>query len=87
MLHIISSQEVINKEKDIVKSILSSYTLPWSYCGLSEIAIYQSDFQNAEVYLKKAKSFSGYEFESLLGWRLKKCEDDIKMNAKNFVQK
>ena len=54
------------------------YALPFAFCGLAEIAIVEKDCAKATAYLKKAKGYSGFEFETLLGWRLRKSEDDIR---------
>lgn len=59
------------------------YALPFAYCGLTEVAIVEKDIKAATAYLKKSKAFSNYEFETLLSWRLRKCEDDIRfLNGK-----
>ena len=58
------------------------YALPFSYCGLLEIAIEQQDVVAGSGYVKKAKGFSGYEFETMLLWRLRKCEDDLRVLAR-----
>jgi len=74
--------EVINQEKDVARTGRAMYALPFSYCGLLEIAIEQQDVVAGSGYVKKAKGFSGYEFETMLLWRLRKCEDDLRVLAR-----
>ena len=66
------------------------YALPFSYCGLTEIAIVEKDASAAQSYLKKVKGISSsYEFETFLQWRVRKCEDDIRsmkqLNLTSFI--
>lgn len=71
----------MSKEKEIVKSATASYVVPFSLTGLCEIAIIEKDAASADNLYKKAKSFSNYEFESMLNWRMRKCEEDIRALA------
>jgi len=73
---------VINQEKDVARTGRAMYALPFSYCGLLEIAIEQKDIVAGSTCAKKAKGFSGYEFETMLHWRLRKCEDDLRILAR-----
>jgi len=71
--------EVVNASKDVLKAGVNMYALPFSYCGLTEIAIVEKDASAAQSYLKKVKGISSsYEFETFLQWRVRKCEDDIR---------
>ena len=75
-------QAVLDREKECLARLDNDlYALPFIYCGLVEIAIAEKDGSAALGYLKKAKSFSGYEFESTLNWRIRKAEDDVRSLA------
>jgi len=66
---------VVKLEKKIKEE---TFTVPWSLTGLAEIAIGEGEVEAAEQYLKQAKSYSNYDFESVLAWRIRKNEDDCR---------
>jgi len=74
--------EVIKEEKQVQKSGRNVYALPFSCCGLTEIAIVENDLTTGITMLKKTKKYSNYEFETFLTWRIRKCEDDL-LHLKN----
>ena len=54
------------------------YALPFAYVGMAEIGVAEKNAKAGTAYIKKAKTYSNYEFEAFLSWRVRKCEDDIK---------
>jgi hypothetical protein len=68
-------QSAISYEKRVTDE---THAIPWSYCGLAEIAVLERQLDVAEQHIRKARTYKSYDFESFLGWRLRKAEDDIK---------
>lgn len=72
---------VVTKTKTIKEQKKEIFVLPWSFTGLAEIHIIEEDLEKAEAALKRAKSYSAFDFESFLTWRLRKAEDDARKLA------
>jgi len=70
---------VVKLEKKVKEE---TFTIPWSLVGLAEISLGEGDVETAEQHLKHAKSFSNYDFESVLAWRIRKNEDDCRVIRK-----
>lgn len=70
--------KVITAEKQIKDDKQEIFTLPWCFAGMCELSILDKDLDKAEAFLKKCKSYSGYDFENFLGVRIRKAEDDIR---------
>jgi len=70
-------QDVVSLEK-AVGGKDSSFVIPHSLCGLGEILIAEKQWDAALRTLKKSKSYSGYDFSQLLGWRIKKDIENLK---------
>ena len=78
-------EEVIALDKGIKTEI---YCLPRSHHRLAEVYVGRCNgkkndelITKAEEHLKKAKSYSSYDFEQFLTWKLRKLEDDIRALA------
>ena len=76
-------QETIALDKGIKTEV---YVFPRCYHRLAELYVdrcnntrkgNESKIAKAEECLKKAKSYSGYDFEQFLVWKIRKLEDDI----------
>eukprot|EP01094_Clydonella_sp_ATCC50884_P019178 TRINITY_DN3692_c0_g1_i2.p1 TRINITY_DN3692_c0_g1~~TRINITY_DN3692_c0_g1_i2.p1 ORF type:complete len:591 (-),score=202.20 TRINITY_DN3692_c0_g1_i2:105-1877(-) len=65
---------VLEYEKRITDEV---QTVPWSLCGLGELRSIAKDPAEARLYLNRAKAYKNYDFESFLGWRVRKIEDDL----------
>ncbi len=59
-------------------SKFDQYVMPWSICGLAEIKLYQGDRTAAAELFKKAKRYTGYDYESWVAWRVKRGMDRIR---------
>lgn len=70
-------QDVVAMEKS-VKDKDSLMIIPHSLCGLGEILTAEKQWDAAERTLKKAKTYSNYDFAQLLHWRIKKDLETIK---------
>jgi len=70
-------QDAIALEK-AVSGKDSNYVIPHSLCGLGEILLAEKQYDAAQRTLKKAKSYSTYDFSQLLGWRIKKDLENLK---------
>jgi tetratricopeptide (TPR) repeat protein len=71
-----SYEEALAVEKQI-KSDLYSFIVPHSLVGLGELALNNGLLDEAEKHLKRAKSFSGYDFSQLTQWRIIRALDSL----------
>jgi len=69
-------QMVIEYEKAVIGKD-SLLVIPHSLCDLGEILIEEKQLDAAERTLKKAKSYTGYDFAQLLEWRITRNLDRI----------
>lgn len=53
------------------------YVFPWSLCGMAELKLEQHDYNSATEYLKRAKKYTKYDFESWVSWRVSRGLDRI----------
>jgi hypothetical protein len=63
-------------EKGVAKENLM--VIPHSLCGIGEIHLKEKQYDLAEKALKKAKTYSNYDFSQLLGWKVKKSLELLK---------
>lgn len=75
-------QEVLDKEKIAVKDPNTLFVVPHSLTGLAEILFIEKQFDAAEKTFKKAKTFTGYDFSQLLGWRIQRGLEKIRASTK-----
>jgi len=54
-----------------------TFCIPFCYYGLAEISLHEGNLDEADSHAKKADSFSGYDFDSFLSWKIKKVQEDI----------
>lgn len=68
-------KEIIHNEKAIGKEAL--HVVPHSLTGMAEIVSSEGQIEEAKKLLKKAKNYTTYDFEQLLGWKIKKNLDKL----------
>lgn len=55
------------------------YVLPWSLSGMAELKLEQNDHKAALDLYKRAKKYSGYDYETWVAWRIKRGMDRLRV--------
>jgi len=65
-------------------SVDALYAIPYAYCELAELVIDELNYDQAEAYLKKAKTFKKYDWERLVVVRISSLTQKVQKRKKDL---